>query len=79
MTIKQAFSSLQWDVKGTVYRPTFDINFMNCDGECDETQFTVSGSFKTAIKELTDFFSDFCKENGCRTTSVTSITLVDDN
>lgn len=79
MTIRQAFKRLYSEVTQTIYKPTFDIGFINDEGAADETQFTVSGSFSNAAGELSALFADFCRENGYKQNSVTSITLVNDN
>lgn len=50
-----------------------DVNFFNNNGEANETQFDIH-SFD--IVELTQLFGGFCKENGYRNNSVTSITIV---
>jgi|GEM_PF-1725297 len=79
MTIKEAFKRLQYDRSDTpCYHPTFDIWFINSDGESDTTQFTTE-SLKSAEKELSEFFNMFCKDEGFRRNSVLSITWVDDN
>lgn len=45
------------------YNQKYNIGFINSDGMEDETQFE---SVKT-LKELSDLFRDFCKENGFKT------------
>lgn len=54
----------------------FDIDFINNEGETDETQFTVSGSQKQMADELNELFREFCRENEFQTNTVTSITFV---
>ncbi|MBU5333587.1 hypothetical protein KQI61_15415 [Anaerocolumna aminovalerica] len=75
MTIKQAFRLLHADTNGLIYKPTFDINFIDDSGDVSETQFTAN-SFKSAVNELNEFFTDFCQYNGYKANSVISITLV---
>lgn len=42
---------------------TFNIRFLNPDGDGDETQFdVVDGSFEQMINELLDLFNDFCND-----------------
>ena len=48
------------------------IGFINSDGMEDETQFE---SVKT-LKELSDLFRDFCKENGFKINTVTYVEAV---
>lgn len=48
------------------YNQKYNIGFINSDGMEDETQFE---SVKT-LKELSDLFRDFCKENGLKTNTV---------
>lgn len=74
MTIKQAFERRTIE-SPELYKPTYDIDFVESDGSISETQFTVNSS-STAKEELSNFFKDFCKENGLRTNSVISITSV---
>lgn len=74
MTVKQAFKKLQWETEEKIYRPMYDIDFVNEEGEGDEVQFTTSAS--DSENELCELFEEFCKENGCRKNSVISITLV---
>lgn len=50
----------------------YNIGFINSDGMEDETQFE---SVKT-LKELSDLFRDFCKENGFKTNTVTFVEAV---
>lgn len=77
MTIKQAFKTRIWEFP-ELYKPTYDVAFINNQGEHDEVQFTVN-SMGTAIQDLEELFADFCKENGYRRNSVLSITSVEPN
>lgn len=54
------------------YNQKYNIGFINSDGMEDETQFE---SVKT-LKELSDLFRDFCKENGFKTNTVTYVEAV---
>lgn len=54
------------------YNQKYNIGFINSDGMEDETQFE---SVKT-LKELSDLFRDFCKENGLKTNTVTYVEAV---
>lgn len=54
------------------YHQKYNIGFINSDGMKDETQFE---SVKT-LKELSDLFRDFCKENGFKTNTVTYVEAV---
>lgn len=54
------------------YHQKYNIGFINSDGMEDETQFE---SVKT-LKELSDLFRDFCKENGFKTNTVTYVEAV---
>ena len=80
MTVKQAFKKLQASetLSRSLYNSMFDINFINDKKTVDEVEFTVSGthSLKEICKELSELFSNFCKENKLPTKSVTSITYV---
>lgn len=62
MTVREA-------AKGNYSRccQIYNIGFINSDGIEDETQFD---GVKT-LKELSDLFRDFCKENGFKTNTVT--------
>lgn len=51
-----------------------DIDFINKDGEEDETQFDVmEANMETDLSML---YADFCKEEGIGRNTVTSITVV---
>lgn len=80
MTIKECIKKYGWqtEVSGPLKRfQSVDIDFVNSDGLEDETQFDISGAGTAeGIKKLTDLFSGFCKENGFKTNSVTSVTIV---
>ena len=51
------------------YPATYDIDFINDEGDIDETQFDVNN-----LKELEECWRDFCKDNGFKQNSITSIT-----
>ena len=54
------------------YNQKYNIGFINSDGMEGETQFE---SVKT-LKELSDLFRDFCKENGFKINTVTYVEAV---
>ena len=45
--------------------PTFDIQFINADGNEDETEFTCESgqNIVHSLRELHDFYEDFRKDN----------------
>jgi hypothetical protein len=67
MTVKQAAKG----VVSNIGTRTYDIDFINSDGEVDETQFDAKGT-----EELSEIYSEFCKENGFKSNTVISITDV---
>ena len=70
-------NGLQMEVDELKRYQMVDIDFINSDGKEDETQFSVSFiGTKAGEEELTQLFSDFCKENGFKTNTVQSITVV---
>lgn len=79
-TVKQAYKRLQSETNEPLFHDMtnamFDIDFINNEGETDETQFTVSGSQKQMANELDELFREFCRENGFANNQVTSITFV---
>lgn len=80
MTILKYVKEKGWqtEIDGPLKRyQTVDIGFVNSDGNDDETQFSVNGAGTTqGVKELTELFAQFCKENNFATNTVTSITIV---
>lgn len=75
MTIKQCIKN-GWKIEknsGSPYR-SMDVNigFEN-DGIEDETQFLINSY---DVNELTQLYSDFCKENNIPNNTVTYITIV---
>lgn len=81
MTVKQAFKKLQSEKSflcRTPYNAMFDINFLNDSKMEDEVQFTITGtrSLNEICNELSELFSEFCKENNFKNNTVTSITYV---
>lgn len=80
MTIREAFKKHQADIyeTKTMRNAMFDIDFLNSDGESDETQFTVKGEHTSQEieRELNAYFKEFCKENGFDRSSVVSITYL---
>ena len=50
-----------------------DVDFINNEGDMDETEFTIC-SYN--FGELNKLFSDFCKENGFKTNTVINIRII---
>lgn len=70
-------NGVQMEVDSLKRYQTVDICFLDSDGNVDETEFTVKGfCTKAGNKELSDLFSDFCKENGFVRNKVISVTIV---
>lgn len=61
MTVREAATG-----EYSVYCRCYNIGFINDDGAEDETQFE---NVRT-LRELSDLFRDFCKENGFKTNTV---------
>lgn len=54
-----------------------DIDFFDKNGEMQEVQFDVEHAETAAGQEkLCSLFADFCKENGYKTNTVISVTVV---
>jgi hypothetical protein len=57
----------------------FNIDFVNTEGEYDQTQLDVLpyqfDYIQRKCKELSSLWKDFCKENGFRQNSITGISL----
>jgi hypothetical protein len=57
-----------------------NINFKNNDGQSDQTQFDVYpyqfDHVQRRCEELYELWKDFCKENGFKQNSITSISLI---
>lgn len=79
MNIKECIKNngLQTEVDALKRCQTVDVSFINYDGIEDETEFDVSFIGTNAgEEELSQLFADFCKENGFKTTTVLSVTVV---
>lgn len=50
----------------------YDINFINLEGENDETQLDAM-----SIEELDELYKNFCNENNFAKNTVTGITVID--
>lgn len=77
MTIKKC--NWQSEVNGDLKRwNNVNVNFINSNGQEDEVQFSIKGAgTKAGLNELSELFSEFCKENGFKTNTVTGITIVE--
>lgn len=57
----------------------FNIDFINTDGEHDQTQLDVHpyqfDYIQRKCKELSSLWKDFCKENGFMQNSITGLSL----
>lgn len=81
MTIKEAWKYIQTDgavITETMYNASYDIDFINSDGEIDETQFDIPGerTKNETVAELDRLFTDFCKENSFNRRNVVCITYI---
>ena len=79
MTIKECIKKhgLQMEVDELKRYQTVDVCFVNSDGQEDETEFNVRYmGTKQGEQELTNLFKEFCKENGFKTNTVLSVTVV---
>ncbi len=76
MTVKQCVKEKGWQIESDteiLYRSMdVSIGFEN-NGVVDETQFHIN---VYDVNELTELFSEFCKENNVPKNTVTSITVV---
>lgn len=76
MTIKQYMKENGWQV-ACASKPcrymNVDINFLNNSKLEDETQFSIRAY---DIDDLAELFEAFCKENGFKKNTVTSVTIV---
>lgn len=76
MTIKQYIKEKGWQMESDTELPyrsmDVDISFQT-DGIADETQFHINAY---DVNELTELFSEFCKENNIPNNTVTSINIV---
>lgn len=63
---EKTLSYNEWLDKVWLPGAMYNIGFINNEENEDETQFDIHGthSMRQAIAELTELFSDFCKENG---------------
>ena len=67
----------QMEVDSLKRYQSVDVAFINSDGLEDETEFDITGAgTKDGEKELTSLYKDFCKENGFKTNTVLSVTVV---
>ncbi len=57
----------------------FNIDFINSDGLCDQTQLDVYpyqyDYIQGRCKELQELWKDFCKDNGFKQNSITGMSL----
>lgn len=76
MTIKQYIAKFGWQMEGvtcSLYRSMdVDVGFEN-NGVPDETQFQINAY---DVDELTELFSEFCRENLIAKNTVTNISIV---
>ena len=81
MTIREYIKRFGWqsEVSGKLKRyQLVDIDFVDADGNDDETQFLIVGAgTKQGGDELTGLFAQFCCENHIETNTVTSVTIVE--
>jgi hypothetical protein len=71
MTIMETGKGVVTTGYGEYGARTYDIDFINLDGNSDETQFSAHN-----IKELSILFKEFCEENSFKTNTVTSIASI---
>ena len=79
MNIRECLKKNGWQIEVDYLGryQSVDVDFINSDGNEDETQFDICGALtKAGEKELVDLYSDFCKENGFKTNTVISVTVV---
>ena len=79
MTIKEYLKKdgLQREVDDFKTFQSVDIDFFDKNGEMQEVQFDVEHAETAACQEkLCRLFADFCKENGYKTNTVISVTVV---
>lgn len=57
----------------------FNIDFVNSDGQCDQTQLDVYpyqfDYVQRKCKELQELWKSFCNENGFKQNSITGISM----
>ena len=77
MTIRKTIKEQGWNFECSVltcFRAMIvHVGFIDSDGNDDETSFDISAY---DVKELDTLYSDFCKENGLKRNTVTSISVV---
>lgn len=79
MDIKQCIAKkgLQIEVDTFKRWQSVDIDFINSEGKEDEVQFDLMNvGNKKGISVLSNLFAVFCKENGFKTNTVQSVTVV---
>lgn len=77
MTIRELYEEYREFEINETRSAIYNIQFVNSDGELDETQFTLdSESSESALEELIQLFGDFCKENGFREDEVVEVAYV---
>lgn len=76
MTIKQCIRKKGWqlyaDTSQSYRSMDVDVDFKN-EGVLDETQFHINAYNEN---ELTELFTEFCKENNLRRNTVVSVNIV---
>lgn len=76
MTIKQCIKEKGWQMESDTEPPyrSMDVSIgFQTDGFADETQFHIN---TYDVNELTELYSEFCKENNIPKNTVTSISIV---
>ncbi len=72
----------EWQVeasfKGSPKFANIDVDFIDENGNVDETQFSIENPFtEEGERELEDLFDQFCRENRFTTDTVVSVTITD--
>lgn len=77
MTIRKTIEEKGWNIECnemSCYRAMIvHVGFIDANGNDDETSFDIAAY---DVKELDTLYSDFCKENGLKRNTVTSISVV---
>ena len=80
MTVEEYMERHHVDKNRPIVEVAYDISFWNPEGYLDETEFDFPGtrSFSEFVRELSELFSGFCKENQFPEDTVTEIRCAGD-
>lgn len=75
MTVEEYMATHHVDGGLTVQEAAYDISFWNPEGYLDETEFDFPGirTYSEFVRELSELFGEFCRENHLPKDTVTEI------